>query len=146
MSEKTFLQFRAGPAVYGLPVTEVIEIIRIVAISPVPSQHPDLVGMINLRGRVIPVFDLYLALAGQSRPLSLRMYIIIADVAGEAVGVLVDDVLDVITVPSEQFQVSRALSGGASYTSGVARSNTQLLTILNLVPFLDRAPAVARTP
>lgn len=140
MTERTFLQFRVADSVYGIPVTGVIEIIRIVAFQPIPNPTPDLLGMINLRGRIIPVFDLCRTLGLEDRPLSLRMYIVLADVAGEALGVVVDDVLDVVAVPADQYQVSRALGGVDSFTAGVARVASDLLTVLNLAPLLDRAP------
>lgn len=143
MSARTFLKFRSGPSVYGLPVTSVVEIIRVVAFAPVPDPAPDLLGMINLRGRVIPVFDLARSLQLGERPLSLRMYVVVADVEGEAVGVVVDDVLDVVSVPEDGFHVSRALAGGTTFTAGVARLGTEMLTILNLSPLLDRAPTGA---
>jgi purine-binding chemotaxis protein CheW len=138
------LQFRSGTSVYGLPVTDVIEIIRIVALSSVPSPLADLVGMINLRGRVIPVFDLCRALGHGERPINLRMYIIIIDVGGEAIGIVVDDVLDVITIPEDQFQISRALAAAESFTAGVARAGVNLLTILNPAPFVQRAIAAGQ--
>ena len=143
MTERTFLQFRVADSVYGIPVTGVIEIIRMVAFQPIPNPAPDLLGMINLRGRVIPVFDLSRTLGAGERPLSLRMYIVIADIAGEAIGVVVDDVLDVVAVPADQYQVSRAIGGGDSFTAGVARVDSDLLTVLNLAPLLDRTPVEA---
>src|SRR5438046_393512 len=141
MSERTFLKFSAGPAVFGLPVTQVVETIRVVAITPVPSPSPDLLGIVNVRGRVTPVFDLCRTLELGDRPLTLRMYIVIASVGAETIGLLVDDVLDVVTVPVAYFQSSRALGGSDSYTSGIVRAGSELLTVLDLAPFLDRADA-----
>jgi purine-binding chemotaxis protein CheW len=139
MSERTFLKFSAGPATFGLHAADVIETVRVVAIAPVPSAAQDLLGVINVRGRVIPVFDLCRTLGLVDRPINLRMYIVIASVGGEFLGILVDDVLDVVTVSAEEFQVSRAVIGPDSYTSGVVRVGDTLLTVLDLEPFLDRA-------
>jgi purine-binding chemotaxis protein CheW len=142
MSERTFLKFSVGPTCFGLLATDVVETIRVVAISPVPAGARDLLGVINVRGKVVPVFDLCRTLELADRPISLRMYIVIASVGGEAIGILVDDVLDVVTVPSGEFQVSRAVSGPDSYTAGVVRAGNALLTVLDLRPFLDRTGAV----
>ena len=139
MSERTFLKFSAGPAAFGLHVTDVVETIRVVALTAVPSGSPDLLGVANVRGQVIPVFDLCRTLGFGERPISLRMYIVIVAVGVEAIGLLVDDVLDVITVPEAQYQVSRAIVGAESYTAGVVRSGSELLTVLNLAPFVNRA-------
>src|SRR5262245_58327003 len=117
MSERTFLKFSAGPTSFGLHATDVVETIRVVAISPVPTGAKDLLGVINVRGKVIPVFDLCRTLDLAERPISLRMYIVIASVGRDTLGILVDDVLDVVTVPSEEYQVSRAVTGPESYTA-----------------------------
>jgi len=140
MSERTILQFRAGPSVYGLAVTNIVEIVRVVAMSPVPDPSFDLLGVVNLRGRVVPVFDLCRSLRLADRPVSLRMYIVIVEVDGETLGVLVDDVLDVATVPADQFQDSKALTFGNGFTAGVARIGGEMVTVLTLKPLLDRTP------
>jgi purine-binding chemotaxis protein CheW len=136
MSERTFLQFQVGPSAFGLPVSRVVEIIRVVAFAPVPSASPNLLGMVNVRGRVIPVFDLCRALGLGERPLTLRMYIVITEAAGEAFGVLVDDVNDVVTFDDDSFQASRALAGAGSYAAATARKGDLLLTILDLAPLV----------
>jgi purine-binding chemotaxis protein CheW len=132
--------------VFGLPVTNVVEILRLAALSQVPNAAPDLLGLLNLRGRVIPVFDLGRSLGLGSRPLALRMYIIIAEVGDEALGIVVDDVLDVVTVPPEDFQLSRVLVTPNSFTAGVARIGAEMLTVLDLEPLLDRTPQDATVP
>lgn len=144
MQETTFLKFRVERAAYGLPVVQVEETIRVVALTPVPAHVPGLLGVLNLRGRVIPVFDLCVVLELPTRPLSLRMYIVIASVGGEAVGLLVDDVLDVVSVPASQYQLARSLGVASSFTAGVARVGESMLTILSLSPFLEPAAASRR--
>jgi purine-binding chemotaxis protein CheW len=145
MSERTFLKFSAGPSCFGLQATDVVETIRVVAISPVPTGAKDLLGVINVRGKVVPVFDLCRTLEIAIRPLTLRMYIVIAAVGSESIGILVDDVLDVVTVPADEFQISRAVSGPKSYTAGIVRAGDSLLTVLDLRPFLERTGAVRAT-
>jgi len=145
MGELTFLKFSAGPATFGLLASDVIETIRVVEIAPLPGAARDLLGVINVRGRVIPIFDLCRTLEIAERPLSLRMYIVVASVEAEPVGILVDDVLDVVTVPTDAFQVSRAVRSPESYTSGVVRIHDELLTVLNLTPLVVRADAAAST-
>lgn len=142
MNDRTFLHFRSGSETYGLPASRVIRIIRIVAFTPVPNAAPELLGLVNLRGRVLPVFDLNRALHGDERPISLRMYIVITEVDDDAIGIVVDDVLDVVTVPEQQFQSSRALSADAPFSEGVARVGAQIFTVLNLSPLIDGRPRV----
>jgi purine-binding chemotaxis protein CheW len=146
MSERTFLQFRVGPTAFGVGVTSVVEIIRIVALAPVPDAARDLLGVINLRGRVVPVFDLCRSLDLGVRPLSLKMYIVIVEVGGETIGVVVDDVLDVTSVPDDQVRASRAVGGGRTFAAAVARVDDEMVTLLNLEPLLDRMPTAEFAP
>lgn len=143
MSERTFLQFRAGSSTFGVAVTSVVEIVRVVAPTPVPDAPPDLLGVVDLRGRVVPVFDLCKSLKIANRPISLRMYIIIVAVERETIGILVDDVLDVATVAEDGYQDSRALTYGNSFTAGIARVGLEMVTVLNFAPLLDRTPTGA---
>lgn len=140
MRDHTFLHFQSGPETYGLPATSVVQIIRMVACTPVPNSAPELLGLVNMRGRVLPVFDLNRALHGEERPISLRMYVVVTEVDGEPLGVVVDDVLDVVSVPEDQFQSSRALSADAPFSDGVARVGSQIFTVLNLSPLIDGRP------
>jgi purine-binding chemotaxis protein CheW len=141
MSDTTFLKFRLGRASFGLPVAQVEETIRVVALAPVPARVQGLLGIANVRGRVIPVFDLCETLGQPRRALSLRMYIVIASLGAAPVGLLVDDVLDVVSVPEGQYQLGGALGGGDSYTAGVARVGEEMLTVLSLAPLLVPAAA-----
>lgn len=143
MRELTFLQFRAGGSTFGVAVASVVEIVRVVAPTPVPDAPPDLLGVIDMRGRVVPVFDLCLSLRIATRPISLRMYIIVVEVESETLGILVDDVLDVATVGAHGFQDSKALTYGTSFTFGIARVGAEMVTILNFAPLLDRTPSGA---
>lgn len=143
MSDHTFVQFAVGESVFGLPVGSVAEIVRVVAPAPVPGAHDDVLGMVNLRGRAVPVVELARALGLGSRPISLRMYIIVAEVERDLLGLLVDDVLDVVSVPADQYRSSRALAGEGSLAAGVASVGGSLLTVLELSPLLDRLGAAA---
>ncbi len=144
MSERTFLQFRVGPSTFGLAAASVVEIIRVVAPTPVPDPSPDLLGVINLRARLVPVFDLCRSLSLGERPIALRMYIVVADVGDDTLGVLVDDVLDVAVVPESDVRVSRAIVGMRSFASAVARVGDEMVTLLELAPLLERLPSPAR--
>jgi chemotaxis signal transduction protein len=142
MSERAFLKFRVGPAVFGLPVAEVAEVVPIVAFAPATHPSPDLLGLIDLRGRILPVFDLCRTLDLGERPLTLRMRIVVAEDAGEAIGLLADEVLDVVTVPAASV---RAATAADPFAAGEVRAGGELWTVPSLRPFLDRAPAARRT-
>src|ERR1700690_2243462 len=94
-----FLTFTLGHEEYGLPVLKVREIIKVMDITAVPQVPPHVRGVINLRGRVIPVIDLRLKFGLPWRDYTERTCIIVADVASAGmIGVVVDSVSEVVNV------------------------------------------------
>src|SRR6185312_5335334 len=96
-----------GAEEYGVPIEQVREIVRYAEPRPVASELPWMLGVIGLRGRLVPVHDLAgrLQIAGDQAtpaapPASAKL--VIVEQGGEPVGLLVDDVLEVRTVAAEQ--------------------------------------------
>jgi purine-binding chemotaxis protein CheW len=141
MAEHTYVQFRVRDTIFALPVEQVAEIIRVVAITPVPSPHPEVLGTINLRGSAVPVIDLGLALGLGGGRVSLRMLVVIARVEGETIGVLADDVLDVVPVDASQVRTSRAFAGDGTFAAAVVATGGDVVTVVELIPLLDRLAA-----
>lgn len=120
---------------YGVEVLKVREIIRMVNITHMPNTPHYIDGIINLRGKVIPIvsmrkrFDLMEAEAGS------QTRVIIMDVDGELLGFTVDAVSEVIRISSSDIQPppSAAVGGiGQEYISGVINHGERLLVLLNL--------------
>ena len=141
MTEHTFVQFRVRDTVFGLPVEQVAEIIRVVAITPVPSPHPEVLGTINLRGAAVPILDLGVALGLGGSAVSLRMFVVIAEVEGETIGVLADDVEDVVAIDDSRVRESRAYNGEGTFAAAVATTHEGVFTVVELIPLLDRLAA-----
>ncbi|MBE9541053.1 MAG: purine-binding chemotaxis protein CheW, partial [Proteobacteria bacterium] len=101
--EGKYLTFELDGEEYGLEILKVKEIIGIMNITSVP-QTPDYVkGVINLRGKVIPVIDLRLKFSMESLEYSERTCIIMVDIAGTSgkkvmVGIVVDSVSEVLNI------------------------------------------------
>src|SRR5512142_1995650 len=97
-----------GAEEYGLPVEQVREIVRYGAPRPVASDVPWMRGVVSLRGRLVPVHDLAVRLglapgaAAPVPPASAKL--VIVETAGEPFGLLVDDVVEVLTVSEEQIE------------------------------------------
>lgn len=99
--DTSYVVFRLGAEEYGLPVTSVNSIIRYEEATPVPRSPSAVMGVINLRGRVVPVVDLALRFTGEPfRPGPLSR-IVIADGASGAVGVAVDAANEVTVFDAE---------------------------------------------
>ncbi len=95
-----------GSEEYGLPIEDVREIVRFTEPRPVASDVPWMRGVISLRGRLVPVHDLATRLGVAARegapPPTAKL--VIVETAGEPVGVLVDDVVEVLRVDEAQLE------------------------------------------
>jgi len=135
--------FLAGQR-YALPLERVREIQQIVAFSDTPAGGSAVVGMVNLRGTVIPAVDVRLLVGVEPAEYTLETPMIIALAHDEAVALVVDEVQDVIEIPDECWQDTPTLHPLASMMQGVCRMPDGLVSILDidlLLP-LDRFKGV----
>lgn len=96
-SGTTYVLFQLGSMEYGLPVAAVESIVRFETPTPVPRASDDVLGVVNLRGRVLPVIDLGLRFSGTPFvPGSMSRIIVVEGGAG-ALGVAVDHASEVTT-------------------------------------------------
>jgi chemotaxis signal transduction protein len=104
-------------------LSDVREIVSLMALADVDGRRGRCRGMANLRGEMVPVFDL----AGSDARLSPSRVIIMACVEGHTVGLLVDDVQDVVSVADDQV-AERPAGGGGSVT--LVRMENEILGVL----------------
>lgn len=97
-----FVLFRVGSEEYGLPIVDVSSIIRYEAVTPVPRAPKSVQGVIDLRGRVVPVVDLGKRLFGTTFVPTPRARIIVTETPAGAVGLAVDAASEVATFAEEQ--------------------------------------------
>jgi purine-binding chemotaxis protein CheW len=120
--------FSLGSEEYALPITRVQEIIRYTEPRSVASQTPWIRGVINLRGKIVPVCDLAERLGlTHERPEAAK--IVIIETEAGAAGVIVDDVDEVLTVSPDQLE--DVPTADASYVDAVARVGDRLAILLN---------------
>lgn len=141
--------FSLGEEEYALPITYVHEIIRYAAPRTVASTDPSVCGVISLRGKIIPVFDLAtrLGLAAE-RAEQAKIVIVETEAAGTAslAGIVVDDVEEVITVGEEQIDVEggRAVTGAA--IEGIAKIDDRLVVLLSPEQVVATSETLADVP
>jgi len=124
--------FYLGEQRYALPIDRVQEIQQIVAFSEVPSGGLGVVGMINLRGHVIPAVDLR-QLVGMSRQdYDLETPMIICRIGAHLLALVVDEVEDVLELPAGCLQAAPPMHALASKMLGVARLDDGLVYLLDL--------------
>ena len=133
-----YLTFMLGPEEYGLPVLKVREIIRALDVTRVPQVPDHVLGVVNLRGRVIPVIDLRRKLGLPYEPPTERTCIVVADVALASstvmMGVVVDSVSEVLTVSADELEETPQLGRQvtAEYVLGLAKVKGSVKILLDL--------------
>ena len=144
-----YLTFRIAGAVYGVPVLSVREIIRLLPVTPVASMPAHVRGVINLRGKVIPLVDLRTRFGLATTPDDDRTCIIVAQVAAgggsRAYGVVVEGVEEVVTLKAGDIQPTPDFGGAVDvrFITGIATSAARLTTLLDLdmIAAADFSPA-----
>lgn len=110
-----YLTFALGREEYGLPVLKVREIIKVMDITHVPQVAPYVLGVINLRGKVIPVIDLRRKFGFAAQEPTERTCIIVAEVALSSakvmMGVVVDSVSEVVSVGTSEIEQTPDFGG-----------------------------------
>jgi purine-binding chemotaxis protein CheW len=119
---------------YGIQVDRVHEIIRLPAITALPGADLAFSGVINLRGRVIPVMDLRLQLGLPAAPPTRLSRIVVADTDGAQIGLVVDAVNEVVRIQASAIEATPALTAtaAAEHLTGIARMTDGLIILLDL--------------
>lgn len=132
--------FRLGNEEFSLDILRVQEIIRHMELTRVP-RTPDFVdGVINLRGRVIPVLDLRKRFGLPSDERTNETRIIVVDVDNKTVGLKVDAVSEVLRLPADTVEPAPAIVTGveSDYIKGVGKLEGRLLILLDVEKILTR--------
>ncbi|MFA5843815.1 MAG: chemotaxis protein CheW [Coriobacteriia bacterium] len=143
--ERQFVIFRLSAEHYGLPIEKVRSIIRYEESTPVPRAPAFVEGVINLRGKVIPVVDLGSRLLGTTGERDSASRIIVAEGEAGTVGLSVDATLEVATIPAADIRPApetALVAETADAFEGVADTNGRLIIILNLDKALPRSDYV----
>lgn len=96
-----FLTFSLGKESYGIDIKYVIEIIGIQSITKIPELPEYVKGIINLRGKIIPVLDVRLRFKKEPKEYNDRTCVIVVDIKEISIGLIVDSVAEVITISEE---------------------------------------------
>lgn len=140
-SERQIVVFSLGNESYGVDIASVREIIVMQKITPVPRTPEFVQGIINLRGRVIPVLDLRKHFGFEVKPPDEDQRIVVADVDGEIVGVVVDSVFSVMRVPDSAIEPPSPMVTGpeAQYLVGIAKTEDRLIILLDIAKIITDA-------
>ncbi len=147
--EGKYLTFTLASEDYGIGILKVKEIIGIMAITTVP-QTPDYVkGVINLRGKVIPVIDLRLKFAMEDMAYTERTCIIVVEISGGRnkimMGILVDSVSEVLNIKSGDIEDTPNFGSqlNTDYILGMAKMGERVKILLDINKVLSDAEFAA---
>lgn len=126
--------FSIGEEEFGVDILKVQEIIRMMEITKVPRAPEFVEGVINLRGKVIPIIDLRRRFGLSSRGHDKHTRIIVIEINNMIVGFVVDSVSEVLRIPSSTVEPPPPVVSGleSEYISGVGKLEDRLLILLDL--------------
>jgi purine-binding chemotaxis protein CheW len=142
--EGKYLTFNLDKEEYGIGILKIKEIIGMMPITPVPRTPECVKGVINLRGKVIPVIDLRLKFGMTEIGYTDRTCIIVVEAEGDSgtllVGILVDSVSEVLNIKGEHIEDSPNFGTGLStdYISGMAKTEGGVKILLDIDRVLHR--------
>jgi len=127
------VSFHIGGEEFGLDILRVQEIIRIQALTRVPNSADFVDGVINLRGKVIPVIGLRKRFGLEDLPHDKQTRIIVVEIKGNVLGFIVDSVSEVLRIPKDTVeQPPRLGKVEREYVSGVGKLDNRLLILLDV--------------
>ena len=126
--------FQLNDELFCAPIQQVVEIIKPLPLTRMPRTPFYVAGILNLRGQVFPVIDLKKRLDLKLRDKTERTRIIKAEVGSEAVGFIVDEVKEVLSVPEDHIDIPPSMmeNSTAVYLKGVIRDQTRMILWLDL--------------
>ncbi len=131
--------FSIGEEEFGVDILKVQEIIRTMEITKVPRAQEFVEGVINLRGKVIPIIDLRRRFGLQTKAHDKHTRIIVIEISNMIVGFVVDSVSEVLRIPAGTVEPPPPVVAGleSEYISGVGKLHDRLLILLDLDKLLS---------
>lgn len=131
---RELIAFRIGDQEFCVNIMSVREIRGWTPATPLPHTPPYIMGVINLRGAVLPIMDLSSRLGMKPAEPTARHVIIVAQVRSKIVGLLVDAVSDILTVTDEQIQPTPEVSSDLEkqYARGILAIDKRMICLVEL--------------
>jgi len=137
--EQQLVVFDLADEGYGVDISAVREIIRLQEITHVPRTPEFVEGVINLRGKVIPVIDLRKRFGLAVEAESQDNRIVVVDIGDQDIGVVVDAVTEVLRIPTDSVEppASVITTADSDYLLGIAKLDSRLIILLDLQKVLS---------
>lgn len=134
VDEVQLVVFQLNDETYGVDIGHVQEIIRMQNITPIPRTPEFIEGVINLRGRIIPVIDLHKRFRLPQAELTSNTRIMVVEMSRVTVGMIVDSVSEVLRLPTANIEPPPSMISGidVAYLKGVGKWEDRLIILLDL--------------
>jgi purine-binding chemotaxis protein CheW len=138
--ERQLVVFQLGAELYGVEIARVHEIIRLQSVTRVPRAPAFVEGVINLRGKVIPVIDLRRRFGLPAADHTRASRVVVVEIGEQVVGIVVDSVSEVLRVKSSIVEPPSPVVAGidSEYLHGIAKLPDRLVILLDLDRVLGR--------
>ncbi len=133
-----FLTFALGAESYGIEIRYVTEIVGIQPVTEIPELPDYIRGIINLRGKIIPVMDVRLRFKKAYREYNDRTCIVVIDIRDLSIGLIVDSVSEVVSIPDTEIVAPPEIGkGGNRYIKGIGKLGGEVKLLLDCGKLLD---------
>jgi purine-binding chemotaxis protein CheW len=132
--------FRIGNETYGVRIAAVREIVRVPEITSVPNAPEAIEGVINLRGKIIPVMDLRKRFGQAEIQSDKKNRILVVELDNKMLGLIVNSASEVLKIPPSDVEAPGSLftDGESGYVTGVGKLKGRLIILLDIAKLLRR--------
>jgi purine-binding chemotaxis protein CheW len=130
--------FRIGNETYGVRIASVREIVRVPEITIVPNAPEVIEGVINLRGKIIPVMDLRKRFGNSAVQPDKKNRILVVELENKLLGLIVSSASEVLKIPPSEIEPPASVfaESDASYVTGVGKLKGRLIILLDIARLL----------
>jgi purine-binding chemotaxis protein CheW len=134
MSADQYVLFTLRDQIYGIEISKIREVMSYRKVTPLPKMKGFIKGIINLRGIIVPVFDIrekFDLPAGAYTPYHV---IIVMEIMGRVMGIVADEIADVLMLSPDELQTTTNLPPGmhSEYLKGIGNRDQDLIILLNM--------------
>jgi purine-binding chemotaxis protein CheW len=132
--------FRIGNETYGVRIGSVREIVRVPEITSVPSAPETVEGVINLRGKIIPVMDLRKRFGHSEIKPDKKNRILVVELDNKLIGLIVNSASEVLKISPAEIEAPGSVfaDGESGYVTGVGKLHDRLIILLDISKLLHR--------
>ncbi|AFN74066.1 chemotaxis protein CheW [Melioribacter roseus P3M-2] len=133
------VSFKIGKEEFGIDILKVQEINRMLNLTKVPNAPFYIDGVVNLRGRIIPIVNLRAKLGMERKEADRNSRIVVVELSGKTIGFLVDEVSEVLRIPESITEQPPAMVAGvdSSFIRAIGKLEDRLLILLDLEKVLS---------